>query len=308
MASLETIERFTSLTRYPLTEFLTEARDFFRNDLAGIVSFFKGDINFLDKEKVNRLNRLAENSIIVTNLFFEKRGILQTVDYWDLLDRVEDIKTRLQYSQNISKYLRSSILDGTNRSGFVFDYVLSNQQTLEDATDVILEETNFENSWSNQAIENDLQEIDWDIDGGKNLKLRKQLFQANLVTSMIDNTIGERIYGRDIKRLFEYENDDLRVLGYKETVFQTVDILGGLKKGDIPEFKNIGMESDIYTGANVSQLNYPSIVREMRKLFETDDLFSDFSIRDIRYENGDVSIEYEVNTKFELTIIRNASL
>ena len=304
----QVITNFTKLTNFPMTEFLAEAKTFFSEDVNEIVNFFKGHSNFLDKQKVKRLNSLAEKAIIITNFFYEKKGVMKTVDYWELLDTVEEIKSKLQYYQNISKYLRSSIVKGVSRSGVVFDYTMNDQDTLESISKDFIGEKDHENDWTQHALDNDLKEQDWDIEGGEKLKLRKQLFQSNLVTSIIDNTIGEKIYGKDIKRLIELKDNDLVVLNYRETVNQTVDTLSVLKKGDIPEFPDLGIDPSLYTGENYSQLNFISISRELKRIFSSDDLFKDFEIVDIRHEEGDVFIEYKVNTKYEMTIIKNITL
>ena len=122
---------------------------------------------------------------------------------------------------------------------------------------------------------------------------------------MIDNTVGEKIYGRDIKKKLTFEDDDLKSLDYKETVNQTVEILASLNKGDIPEYREIGIPIGLYKGSNFSRLNYSSIVRELNKNFSTDDLFSNFNVLEMEYKEGDLYIKYEVNTKYELVIIKN---
>lgn len=308
MIKEQVITNFTKLTNFPMAEFLTESKIFFTEDVNEIVNFFKGYTNFLDKQKVKKLNSLSEKSIVITNFFYEKKGVMNTVDYWELLDTIEEIKSKLQYYQNISKFLRSSVINGVSRSGVVFDYTMNNQDTLEGISKDFIGEDDYENDWTKHALDNDLKEEDWDIEGGENLKLRKQLFQRDLVTSMIDNTIGERIYGKDIKRLFELKDDDLVVLDYKETVQQTVDTLSVLKKGDIPEFPDLGIDSSLYKGTNYSQLNFVSIGRELKRIFSSDDLFKDFEVIDIRHEQGDVFIEYKVDTKHEMTIIKNIAI
>lgn len=308
MVRKEVIQNFITLTNYPLDKFLLESKNFFENDIRPIVNFYKGYVNFLDKQKIDKLNNLIDNSIFITDLFYQKKGNMKTVDYWELLDRIEEIKTKLQYTKKLPKYLRSSLIEGATKSGFVFDYTMGNQETLEQITKGVLEQENSNNSWVNQAVDNDLKEQDYDVSGGKNLKLRKALFQSNLVTSMIDYTIGERIYGLDIQKRFEFEGDDLKVLNYRDTVFQTADILSKLTRGSIPEFSSLGLDLDLYKGNNYSQLNYPSITRELRRNFATDDLFSEFRILEIKLEEGDITIEYEVNTKYELVILQNVSL
>lgn len=293
-----TIEIFQNKTNFPLADFLVEANSFFSNEFNDIVNFYSGNKNTLDRSQIKKLNSLSEKALYLQRIFRDNKSKFNTVDFWELLDIIEDIKVKLSTSQNMSKYLRSTInnsLDKKNR--FVFDTILENQETLEDVNLKKLKNT-YEEDWFDIALENDLKEIDWDISGGKELKLRKKIFQSDLVTSMIDNTVGEKIYGRDIKKKLTFEDDDLKSLDYKETVNQTVEILASLNKGDIPEYREIGIPIGLYKGSNFSRLNYSSIVRELNKNFSTDDLFSNFNVLEMEYKEGDLYIKYEVNTKY----------
>lgn len=305
MIDIVVINKFKKITNYPIDSFLFDAKNFFSKDYLSIVNFFEGKSNSLDKIHIKKLNGLSEQSLIISNIFSDKKNAMRTVDFWELLDVFEDIKTKLQTTINISKFLRSSLIGNSNKSGFVFDYNLKNEQNLELVSNRLLDEFDSGNAWTNIAIDNDLKEIDYDISGGANLKLRKKLFRANIVTSMIDNTIGEKIYGKDIKRLFEYSDNDLETLSYKETAYQTADILSGLEKGDIPEFPELGIDSSFYKGVNMSQLNFPSIVRELTRNFKSDDLFQNFEIKSFKIQDGDIFIEYRVETKYELVLIKN---
>ena len=300
-----TIEIFQNKTNFPLANFLVEANSFFSNEFNDIVNFYSGNKNTLDRSQIKKLNSLSEKALYLQRIFRDNKSKFNTVDFWELLDIIEDIKVKLSTSQNMSKYLRSTINNSIDKkNGFVFDTILENQETLEDANLKKLKNT-YEEDWFDIALENDLKEIDWDISGGKELKLRKKIFQSDLVTSMIDNTVGEKIYGRDIKKKLTFEDDDLKSLDYKETVNQTVEILASLNKGDIPEYREIGIPIGLYKGSNFSRLNYSSIVRELNKNFSTDDLFSNFNVLEMEYKEGDLYIKYEVNTKYELVIIKN---
>jgi len=308
MVEKDLIQKFEKIANFPVSYFLTDSRDFFKDDFPKIVSFFKGESDFIDKKHIKMLNKLSEQSLQISYIFSDKKNLLNTVDYWELLDSIETLTTKFKTAQNISKYLRSSILQAKNKSGFVFEHITDQEQTLESISDNILGDRNYNNDWTKIALENDLKEVDWDISGGDKLRLRKRIFQSNLVTSMIDNTIGERIYGKDIKRLLNFKDGDLETLSYKDTVYQSVDILSTLNKNDIPEFKFLGLNSDLYKGTNFSQLNYPSIARELERNFRTDDLFRDFEIKKMEYKDGDIFIEFSVDTKYELTVIKNVSL
>lgn len=300
-----TIEIFQNKTNFRLAEFLVEANSFFSNEFNDIVNFYSGNKNTLDRSQIKTLTSLYEKSLYLQKIFRDNKFQFNTVDFWELLDIVEDIKVKLSTTKNMSKYLRSTIRNSLDKkNGFVFETILENQETLEDVSINKLKNS-FEEDWFDIALENDLKEIDWDISGGKELKLRKMVFQSDLVTSMIDNTISDRIYGRDISKKLTYEDDDLKSLNYKETVNQTVEILASLNKGDIPEYREIGIPTSLYKGSNFSQLNYSSIVRELNKNFSTDDLFYGFNVLEMEYKDGDLYIKYEVNTKYELVIIKN---
>jgi hypothetical protein len=58
----------------------------------------------------------------------------------------------------------------------------------------------------------------------------------------------------------------------------------------------------------MSQLNFPSIVRELKRNFKTDDLFENFEIKNFKIQDGDIHIEYKVDTKYDLVIIKNVTI
>ena len=179
---------------------------------------------------------------------------------------------------------------------------MGDQQTMESISQNILQDLDSDDDWTKIAIQNDLKEVDWDIDGGTKLTLFREKFIQNFVTSVIDNMVGENIYGLDIQKKFEFLDDDLKVLNYKDTVFQTVNILANLKKGDIPEFKSLGVNAGLYVGSNIANLAYGSIVREITKTFASDDLFINFQIKEIKLKEDSFFINFQVETKYKLLV------
>lgn len=306
MLAKNTIEKFNKLSGYDITTFFQLSKIFFQTGYIEIEKFYNGKLNFIDKKHFINLNILEHDSRIITSIFKEKKELMKTVDLWTLLDMTEDLKTAFQRTQKLSKYLRSSITQGNLKSGFVYSYQMSAEETMEDVAKNLLKRTDFQNLGQNIPLDNNLREVDWSINGGTELKLRNNAFQNNLVTSMIDNTVGDKIYGRDLTKLLTFitSEDDLQVLSYKDTVFQSVEILSSLSKTDIPEFPSLGLQGNLYKGVNFSQMNYPSIVREMNKTFSSDDLFQDFKVTDLSHDNGDLFINYEINTKYNLLIIK----
>ena len=308
MINNDTIQKFEKISNIDLTNFLQSSQRFFKVAFPEIQKFYSGSISKIDKKYFTALDNLEVESTRILRFFKERKNSLDGIDFWDLLDTLEDIRTALQRTQKISKYLRSSIVKGRVQSGFVFKYQMSANETLEDVARNILGDKDFQNTAQSIAVDNDLREVDWNMDGETELELRSNIFQNDLVTSMIDNTIGEKIYGLDLNKNITLKDDDLEVLGYRDTVDQTVETLATLSKGDIPEFPSLGLNGSIYKGENFSQMNYPSIVREMTRTFNTDDLFKDFNVTGIKYEDGDLFINYEVNTKYNLLIIKTASI
>ena len=306
--NLETYNRFYSLTNYKLQDFVVEVGDFFRLEMPLIVGFYLGQKERLDRKHIKKLNRLTEESVKILGIFRDYKNIMSTVDYWELLDGIEDFKSHLKYAQNISKYVRSSLVKGKVTNSYIFNHTMASNETLENVSRDIQKSFDPDNRWADIAVDNDLREVDWDIDGGTELELRDTTFQAGIVTSMIDNTIGDRIYGKDLTKLLKFEDEDLLVLGYKETAIQTVDTLSQLAKNDIPEFPGLGINANIWKGSNFSKLNFPLISREMRLVFNTDDLFKDFKVLEIRYDNGDLFVKYEVGTKRGLVLINNITI
>lgn len=302
-----TAEDFIKITKFPLLDYFSDIDNFFRNIYPLFITFYSGESKEFDQNNYKILATLISQSNDVSSLFGVYTNSFKTVDFWELLDLCEDIRSKLLTSNKIDKYLRSSITPGKTTLGIEYDYTLHSGETIENLSRTVLTSNNPENDWVDTALRNDLKEVDWSIDGGKHLKLVDNSFQANLVTSMIDNTIGERIYGRDIDRNITFENDDLKVLSYKDTVYQAVDILSQLKKGDIPEFPTLGLSKE-FIGSNFNNVNYPGLIREYNRLFATDDLFVNFTVTHLAYEDGDITVDFEVGTKYDLVVLKTATI
>lgn len=299
---------FQEKTKFQLMEFLVDTKMFFSINYPNINNFYSGRVQFIEKINFKLLDSLLKRSEECTDVFSKNKKIFNRSYFWDILDSVEDIKVKLQTTKNLSKFLRSSIINGSNKSGLVIPIRLNKNETLEDVSKKILNSTNPDNDWVEIALQNDLKEENWDIDGGADILVRKNASQAEMVTTFIDNSVGNKIYGKDISREIKFENNDLKVLDHRETVLQTVEILSSISRGDIPEFRNMGIDPKIYKGSNYSQLNSASIAMQLKKNFDTDDLFKDFEIIEIKLTEGDIFLEFQVNTKINEVLIQNVTI
>lgn len=302
MLTSESISIFKSATKYDLSIYFDRCELFFRTGYRDIADFFNGKISKVKTQSLDELTSLKKEALKINEQFKTNKSKFKTVDFWELIDFCETIKTKLDTCSNLDRFLRSSRTDFNFSQGFSHPYQLSNQQTLEDVSKDILKDNISENDWVDLALKNDLKEVDWSITGGKNITLYREKFVQNFVTSVVDNMVGEKIYGLDLNRKLEFFDDDLFVLDYKATVFQTVEIMSRIKRGDIPEFKYLGVPSNLYVGSNLSGLSYGGVIRDLKKIFSTDNLFINFKVKEIKQEQDAFFVDFSVETKYKLLI------
>jgi hypothetical protein len=299
---VQTIIEFEDLTKYKISTFTSDVYKFLKEDYPQITYYFAGSIDTVESRILNEHKRLLKEADIVIQQFKTNAEKLETVDFWELLDFIEDLRGQLQRIVKISKYMRSSRVDYTSGKGFAYQYTLGDGQTLEGISRDILQDENSEDDWSKIALNNDLLESNWNIDEGKQVTVYREKTMESPVTTFVDNMIGERIYGIDIDRKITFENNDLKVLSYKDTVYQCVDVLSSLKKGDVPEFPYLGVNSSLYVGSTTAMLSYDSVVRDLTRNFSTDDLFINFNVSDISLQDDSFYLEYSVDTKYQLVV------
>lgn len=294
--------KFESLTKYNLVEYIDACTKFFKTGFPAIVDFFSGNIDKVSSEYLNEHKRLLKEADNISEQFKNNAEKLETADFWWLLEYCEDLRTKLQTTTKISKYLRSSRVDFNFSKGFAHPYSVSDQQTFEQISASILEDEDNENDWTKVALSNDLREVEYDADGGNNITLYREKFIQGGVTSIIDNMIGENVYGIDLLKKITFLDDDLELVQYKDCVYQSIDIMSKLKAGDIPEFPFLGVNSALYVGTNIANLAYSTIVRELTKVFQTDDLFINFNVTEISLKQDSYFIKFDVSTKYKLII------
>ncbi len=118
------------------------------------------------------------------------------------------------------------------------------------------------------------------------------------MSGVVDNIdTAEKTYGKDIDRNIAFENDDLIVLSYKDTFFQSMKILMDLRKGDDPAFPERGLDVKNILGGSLAGISYPIIFRQLADNFATDDGFKSFSITDVKRQQDGVYIEFKVESR-----------
>lgn len=304
---LQSIKYFDKITNYGLVNYMEDCSSFIKNDFPQIVAFYSNKVKDINQASVEEHKRLLKESEYVNYLFSIHKSKFNSIGFFQLYDVLEDTRTKLQSINNLPKILRSSRGDNYFKNGYEHNYQISQNQTLENISENILNDKDSDNNWVDISMYNDLKEIDYDNSGGLNIRLFKEKFVQNFVASVFDVMQGKKIYGKDISRDITFYENDLKVLNYDDTVKQTVDILTSLKQGDIPEYPYLGVNSKIYVGGNISALSYGKIIRDMRKVFQTDDLFIDFKVEEVKFENDTLAVSFSVKTKLDL-LIKSTSL
>lgn len=301
--------KFEKITRYNITNFFQEYADFLENDLRGIIEYFSGNSDKLDKGSYKKLGLLKNEVGKILGIFQNNKNKFQSSDFWGLLEQVENIQINLKTIGVLDKYTKTTRKNGSFSDTTSFEYHKKSGESLESVSLNRLSKNNYQDDWVNTAVENNLYEDSYELEAVKKLKLKnKSQLQQNKIEVVYDNLEGERVYGIDMKKSVGLVDDDLEVLGYKETAEQSAEILNEINKGDIPEFQNLGKDQTFFVGSNISTISFPALIRQQKAVFETDDTFSDFSIKDIRREGEYIIFEYQVTTKHRLILEKTIKL
>jgi hypothetical protein len=299
----DAIEIFEKTTRYPLTEYLNEYSDFIEDKSQNITNLYLGVLSEVDNEAFETLDMLFKKALKIESLIdVHKKEMTSNISYWELFEFLTDIKTSLLSFTKAKKWARSSVNKGVLSDGVTTELGLKRFQTLEDISR-LTGANNQDDYWIKVALENDLSEEDYGEGTNVKLNIKGANRGALNIRSVIDSDIvGEKIYGKDIQRKLQFENDDLKVLSYKDTLFQTVSVLSTLKKGDTPEFIEEGIQSSIVSGSNRNAISYGILVRQYYETFGQDDSFKSILIKDIKLSQDSLSLTIECETRIGETI------
>lgn len=298
--TIDILEEFEKLTQFNVISYLASFQSFIQLDMPNIIGYYSGDISSLNQSSNNNLNILTEQTQELLNTIRINKTSFKNYKWWILLDNIEKSDSLLLKLNTISKWLRSTISNGSFNANPEVDIPFNQGQVLESVQRNILGSDNWDNSWIDLALKNDLREEDYTSDAGFLLKAN---FNFNLnnfkINTIVDNPIDDRVLGKDLSIKLEYDTveQDLIVLSPKDTFIQTVTILINLRKGDNPQFPEQGLTPSLVVGSNINSLSYPSIFRQLISLFRTDDTIKEFVLVGIRRESDAVFIDFQVTSR-----------
>lgn len=291
------LDEFVKITKYPIVTYLTDYTNFVDNHKANVYDYYSGKLKTPIMESFNRLSDLLRESQTIENIIENKRDSFKSGAFWELAELLSDIFIQLETTDNASKWLRSAIGRNDFTPNVEFEYTLRQLQTLEQVASDVSGSSFREQEWITIALRNDLREEDYDTKGGNKLLLSGRNNATIKLRSVVDNITGEKVYGLDLDRRLQFVDDDLKVLDYKDTVRQAVNILGGLRRGTTPEFPEDGIALGNGVGTNRANLSFPIMIRQMTATFRRDDTLQSLKIKDISIKDDSLNIVFEVNTR-----------
>ena len=291
---------FENITKFALLQYFQDYRDFLQNDYSDVYAYFSGETESIDSSKINKINNLLSRSNNLTRTFQTFAGKLGNVGYWELQQYCQDLKDTLERISKLPKYLRTAKTCRGYKPFIQITEDIGGMKTVQDVADKIGNITEQE-----LILNNDLEEEDYDIDKLSQITALVDNKRGVVVTTIMEQPIGKKVYGKDINRKITFQDNDLSIVVYESNIEQKSDILLGLIKGDIPEFPVLG--KDIQIGS-YSQYNYAELVSDLRDNFLQDDIFESIDITDIDVKDGEIFVTCNIKTKYAYSTTKSIKI
>lgn len=277
--------------------FLVDYYEFFKSSYPVIYAFYTGNVLEISSTHIQRLNELISRYSEIETQIISKNGIFTNVLDSEIIDQLSDYQAELMVVTKLNKFLRSNITNPAYSKFYEFGSILK-QSSIEEMSAQVLNSSDYNNDWVEIAEKNDLQEFEYEPGGGNNLLVSVQLSsKITPINSVVDVIAGQTVLGRDVYQVLTWQNDDLKTLGYEETFKQSIEILLNLKKGDIPEFRDLGR--NVYPGSSMKLFAFSPLLRQLTQVFSSDDSIQRFNVSKIKVLDADITFEVEVYSRLE---------
>lgn len=293
------MQEFQTLTRRDVKSFFQDCLDFFQTDYIIINNYFSGQSKIITSKPFERLDKLEKQRDSYFETIHQYTHRMSGTKWYEIIDLLEMVDSRLQTLRNINRWSRASVTKTAYSPTAQINYTIVQNQTLENVAKNILNDSNSEDSWIQIALDNQLEEEDYSSEGGNTLLLQldRTINLGIVINSVVDVLSGKSVYGKDLDRHLTIENEDLRVLGYDDTIEQTVEILGSLKKNDNPDYPELGLQTAVAVGGTRAVLNFPIIIRQLTQTFSSDDTLKNFKVNEIKADQDNLFVNYDVMTR-----------
>ena len=288
---------FSSITNYPIVVFLTKYVEFSQNNYNDIYNYFSGEKEDVSQESMSNLDWLLDECSKIISVFKSFENKLNNCGYWELMELIDNINTELEKLKKTPKYARTVKTKTSYKRTVQYNSQIGGGVTVEDvANDLTMQEST---EWQRILQENDIKEFQWEIDKirGVNAFTSGSFTPASTV---IDQPIGDRVYGSDIRQTIDFKNGELILVTGKLNLEQKIGILLNLKRGDVPEFPLFG-KNPFFNGSSSKEFSIIGMVNDIKKTFLQNDLFDDVSVSGL----GSSESEFDTLTLSIKTIYSN---
>lgn len=296
------MEEFEDITSTDIQTYLTNVMNFLSTSYNRIVAFYSGQQSTVSQADFTSFTNLQTDTENMLAVFRLQGQALKNLKFWILLDQVEQIDSRLNSLANINKWSKSSITFVGYDPAQQAAYTLRAHQTLERVASDILSLPTPDDDWYSIAINNQLTEEDYTVDGGTTIQLSFPTINNGIsINSVVAVMTGDAILGLDFQKKLQFADDDLIVLDGPDTVTQSMYILAKLKQNDNPDFPTLGLQSAVIVGGTRASLNFPVISRQITQVFASDDSFKNFAIQNLNVTQDQLNLSFQVSTRLNET-------
>lgn len=291
---------FENITKFALLQYFQDYRDFLQQDYSDVYAYYSGASESIDSSKINKIQSLLVMSNNLTRTFQTFAGKLGNVGYWELQQYCQDLKDTLERITKLPKYCRTSKTVRGYKPYIQVNEDIGGMRTIQDVADKVGDISEEE-----LILNNDLEEQNYEIDKLSQITAFVNNQSNVVVSTIMEQPIGQRIYGRDINRQISFQDNDLAVVAYEDNIEQKCDILLNLNRGDIPEFPMLGKN---ITADSYSNYNYAELVSDLRDNFFQDDMFESIDVVDIDIKDGDIFVTCNIKTKYIYSTTKSAKV
>lgn len=290
---------FQKVTKYPLVEFLAQYRNFMLNSYPEIDRYFSGETASIDNAHLIALKNLTTECGNCISQFKNFANKFDKCGYWELMEYIGNLEDTIEKINKLPKFRRTSLTKRGYQAVVQVSADVGGFRTMEDVANVVQNLNRDNYNWVDLMLSNDLNEVDWEIDKLTPLNVLINNTVDVVVTTILDQPIGKRIYGKDINRKVTFVDNDLDIKIWQDNIEQKCDILLSLKRGDVPENMLFGQNAELTIGVTSKSFSYPELVKNLQNTFLQNDLFQYVDITKFQYENGSMFMYCEIKTKYD---------
>lgn len=283
------IERVSNIIGISISDFFLRYINFIDSQQQLIKDYYTVESSY-PKESFDLLDSLLRDCELIYNKISSNRSRLTQFSDFEVISKFEDVVHVLSIVNNLSRWLRSSMVNGRFKNKTEVSFILKQNQTLESLS----EEIGYfdrDKGFVDLSMRNSIKEVDYSLDGGLTFKFNYESGSSISLSTVIDNITGERVLGKDIDSKLSFENADLAVLTYQQTFLQTCGIFAGLLKKDNPEFPNAGFDKATISNKSIINNMLPTFLRQLYSTVSSDDTIASFNITNVSIEDDKLSIE-----------------